>query len=77
VQRFSVGAYQEGGATLLQVLDATRLLADVRLTFTRVLLAQRESLFELALATGADPADALELQRIWSAAPVRAPGGVQ
>jgi cobalt-zinc-cadmium efflux system outer membrane protein len=66
VQRFTLGAYQEGGATLLQVLDATRLLADARLTYGRTLFAQRQSLFELALATGAEPTDALDLLHGWS-----------
>ena len=66
VQRFTLGAYQEGGATLLQVLDATRLLADARLTYARTLFAQRQSLFELALATGAEPNDALDLLHTWS-----------
>lgn len=66
VQRFTLGAYQEGGATLLQVLDATRLLADARLTYARTLFAQRQSLFELALATGAEPTDALDLLHAWS-----------
>jgi cobalt-zinc-cadmium efflux system outer membrane protein len=66
VQRFTLGAYQEGGATLLQVLDATRLLADARLTYARTLFAQRQSLFELALATGVEPAEALDLLQAWS-----------
>jgi outer membrane protein TolC len=72
VHELTLAAYQEGGATLLQVLDATRMFADARLTYSRALFAQRESLFDLALATGADPLDALGLLRTWSAAPVRA-----
>jgi cobalt-zinc-cadmium efflux system outer membrane protein len=67
VQRLTLAAYQEGGATLLQVLDGTRVLADARLTYARTLFAQRESLFTLALATGAEPADALTLLTDWSA----------
>jgi cobalt-zinc-cadmium efflux system outer membrane protein len=67
VQRLTLAAYQEGGATLLQVLDGTRVLADARLMYARTLFAQRESLFTLALATGAEPADALTLLTDWSA----------
>jgi cobalt-zinc-cadmium efflux system outer membrane protein len=58
VDRFTLAAYREGGATLLQVLDAMRLHADARLTYSRIVLAQRESLFDLALAAGTDPIDA-------------------
>lgn len=75
VHELTLAAYQEGGATLLQVLDATRMLADARLTYSRALFAQRESLFDLALATGADPMDALVFLRTWSAAPARASRG--
>jgi cobalt-zinc-cadmium efflux system outer membrane protein len=73
VHRLTLGAYQEGGATLLQVLDATRLLADARLTYARMLFAQRQSLFDLALTTGTEPADALELLRSWSTASAGGP----
>ena len=72
VHELTLAAYQEGGATLLQVLDATRMLADARLAYARTLFAQRESLFDLALATGAEPTDALGLLRTWSTAPIRA-----
>jgi cobalt-zinc-cadmium efflux system outer membrane protein len=66
VHRLTLGAYQEGGATLLQVLDATRVLADARLTYARTLFAQRESMFDLALAAGAEPGDALTLVQAWN-----------
>jgi cobalt-zinc-cadmium efflux system outer membrane protein len=66
VHRLTLGAYQEGGATLLQVLDATRMLADARLTYARTLFAERHSLFELALATGAEPVAAIQLLRTWN-----------
>jgi cobalt-zinc-cadmium efflux system outer membrane protein len=77
VQRITVGAYQEGGATLLQVLDATRTRADARLTYTRALFAQLESLMDLALAAGSEPADAPDVVRRWTRpTPVREqPGG--
>jgi outer membrane protein TolC len=69
VHRLTLAAYQEGGAALLQVLDTTRLLADARLTYARALFAERQSRFELALAAGAEPIDALAPDHAWSAAP--------
>ena len=53
--RITAAAYQEGGATLLQVLDASRTLAAARLSYSRAVFAQRESLFELKIAAGYDP----------------------
>jgi cobalt-zinc-cadmium efflux system outer membrane protein len=67
MHRLTLGAYQEGGASLLQVLDATRLLADARLTYARTLFAQHQSLFDLALAASGEPNDSLDLLRVWSA----------
>ena len=72
VHQLTLGAYQEGGATLLQVLDATRMLADARLTYSRTLFAQRESVFRLALAMGSEPLDALDALRAWSTVPASA-----
>lgn len=66
VYRLTLGAYQESGATLLQVLDATRTVADARLTYARALFAQRQSLLDLSLATGAQPEEAVDLLRTWS-----------
>jgi outer membrane protein, heavy metal efflux system len=57
--RITLAAYQEGAATLLQVLDVARALADARLTYSRAVLAQRESLFDLAMASGDEPETAL------------------
>jgi cobalt-zinc-cadmium efflux system outer membrane protein len=57
--RITVGAYQEGGATLLQVLDASRSLTEARLTYSRAALAQHQSLFDLTIASGDDPEAAL------------------
>ncbi|HYN09801.1 MAG TPA: TolC family protein [Vicinamibacterales bacterium] len=51
----TLASYQEGAASLLQVIDATRALAGARLSYWRVVFAQRESLFELMLAAGLDP----------------------
>lgn len=58
-QRIALVAYQEGAGSLLQVLDASRTLADARLIYYSVLFAQRESVIDLALAAGADPTDAV------------------
>jgi cobalt-zinc-cadmium efflux system outer membrane protein len=58
VDQLTLAAYREGGATLMQVLDANRIHADARLTRSRVLFAQRQSLFDLALAAGTPPLDA-------------------
>jgi cobalt-zinc-cadmium efflux system outer membrane protein len=57
--RITLAAYQEGAATLLQVLDASRTVADVRLTYYRAVLAQRQSVFDLAMAAGNEPEAAL------------------
>jgi cobalt-zinc-cadmium efflux system outer membrane protein len=57
--RITLAAYQEGGATLLQVLDAARTLTDARLTYYRVVLAERQSRFDLAMAVGDEPEIAL------------------
>ena len=45
--RIALATYQEGAATLLQVLDATRTLAAARLSYSRAVFAAREGLFEL------------------------------
>ena len=64
--RITFSAYQEGGATLLQVFDASRSLAQARLTFYRALLAERQARFDLALAAGEEPAQALTVLRVGS-----------
>lgn len=55
IHRITLAAYQEGAASLLQVLDAARTLADTRLTYHRTLLAQQQSAFDLAVAVGMEP----------------------
>lgn len=52
-RRIALAAYQEGAVSLLQVLDASRTLADARLTYYRTLFAQRQSRLELQAAIGA------------------------
>ena len=63
--RIAVAAYQEGAISLLQLLDATRTLADARVAYRRIQLSQQEGILELDAAVGgalltslAAPADA-------------------
>lgn len=60
-RRIAVAAYQEGAVPLLQVLDATRTLADARLTYYRALFARQGSLLDLYTAAGLDPLGALSM----------------
>jgi len=57
----ALAAYREGAGSLLQVLDASRALGEVRLTYARLLLAQRESRLELDAAAGSDPLQSLDI----------------
>src|SRR5207247_9495499 len=57
----AVAAYQEGAGSLLQVIDATRTLADARATYYEALFARAESLLALYAAAGFDPADAMTI----------------
>jgi cobalt-zinc-cadmium efflux system outer membrane protein len=56
-RRITLGAYTEGAATLLQVLDAARTMAEARVAFYELLFAQHESVLELRTALGLPPAD--------------------
>ncbi|MEO6445628.1 MAG: TolC family protein [Gemmatimonadaceae bacterium] len=51
-QRIALAAYQDGAVSLLQVLDASRALADARIMYYRTLFAQRQSVLELNAAIG-------------------------
>ncbi len=53
-RQIALGALREGAATLLQVLDASRTLTDVRLTNTRAQVAASQSMFDLRLMAGYD-----------------------
>ena len=55
LRRLTLAAYQDGGATLLQVLDATRTLSDARVMYFRAAFAARQSLIELSIAAGDEP----------------------
>jgi cobalt-zinc-cadmium efflux system outer membrane protein len=50
--RIAVATYQEGAAPLMQALDATRALAASRLSFARMVFAERESTALLRIAAG-------------------------
>lgn len=65
-RRIALVAYEEGAGSLLQVLDASRTLGDARLTYFRVLFAQRQSLLDLFVAAGDDPAAARSPSRATS-----------
>lgn len=54
-RQITLAAYEGGVATLLQVLDASRARSEARLTYYRTLFAQRQSILELLVASGADP----------------------
>lgn len=58
-RRVALAAYREGAAPLLQVIDATRTLAEARVTYYRAQFAQRESILVLQAAVGLDPLRAL------------------
>ncbi|MEO7192713.1 MAG: TolC family protein [Vicinamibacterales bacterium] len=62
-RRIALAAYQEGAATLLQVLDASHALTDARLTVARLVVAANESAFELGIAAGYDAMTAAQLGR--------------
>ena len=51
-RRVTQAAYEEGAASLVDVLNATRAYGDARLTYFRLLHAQRESMIDLAIAAG-------------------------
>jgi cobalt-zinc-cadmium efflux system outer membrane protein len=54
-RRIALGAYREGAAPLVQVLDAARAWGETRLTYYRLLFAQHQSVLELFVAQGRDP----------------------
>ena len=60
-RRITVAAYEEGAASLLQVLDVSRAWADAQVLYYRTLFAQRQSLLELNVAAGLQPDAAMPL----------------
>src|SRR5215217_3879910 len=55
IRRISLAAYEEGAASLLQVLDASRALNEARLGFYQALFQEKQSVLELAVAAGFEP----------------------
>ena len=53
-RRIALAAYREGAVSLLQVIDASRTLADARLAWYRTLFAERECLLELNVVSGSE-----------------------
>ena len=51
----ALAAYREGATTVLQVIDASRALAEARLSSARLLLAERQSRFDVLMGSGSDP----------------------
>jgi cobalt-zinc-cadmium efflux system outer membrane protein len=65
--RITLAAYQEGATSLLQVLDASRALADARLMFYRTSLSLHQGLFDLAMAAANEPMPSMSILHAASA----------
>jgi len=68
-RRITLAAYEEGAATLLQVLDVSRAWADAQVLYYRTLFEQRQSLLELNVAAGLEPEAAATLPPSGSSVP--------
>lgn len=53
-QRIALGAYREGAASLLQVLDAARARSEARMAYYDLLIDQHEAVIDLLFAAGQD-----------------------
>ena len=53
-RRIALGTYREGAIPLFQVIDATRVWADARMTYYNTLIAQQRSVLALLAAEGTD-----------------------
>jgi hypothetical protein len=53
-RRIALGTYREGAIPLFQVIDATRVWADARMTYYNTLIAQQRSVLALMAAEGTD-----------------------
>jgi cobalt-zinc-cadmium efflux system outer membrane protein len=60
-RRVALAAYREGAGSLLQVLDASRAVAEARQTLGRALMAREQGLLDLRAAIGADPLEGLDI----------------
>jgi len=57
-RRIALGAYREGGTTLLQVIDAARAWREARSSYFETLFAQHRAVIRLLVAEGVDVLDA-------------------
>ena len=57
-RRIALGAYREGGTSLLQVIDAARAWREARTSFFETLFAQHRAVILLLVAEGIDVIDA-------------------
>lgn len=53
-RRIALGAYREGAAPLMQLLDAARAWGEAHIAFAQLIAAQRDSVFELLASLGID-----------------------
>jgi len=74
-RRITLAAYEEGAATLLQVLDVSRAWADAQVLYYRTLFDQRQSVLELNVAAGLDPEAAATLPPPASSVPAPSHSG--
>jgi outer membrane protein TolC len=57
-RRIALGAYREGGTSLLQVIDAARAWREARSSYFETLFAQHRAVIQLLVAEGIDVIDA-------------------
>jgi cobalt-zinc-cadmium efflux system outer membrane protein len=57
-RRIALGAYREGGTSLLQVIDAARAWREARSSYFETLFAQHQAVIQLLVAEGVDVLDA-------------------
>jgi cobalt-zinc-cadmium efflux system outer membrane protein len=57
-RRIALGAYREGGTSLLQVIDAARAWREARSSYFETLFAQHRAVIQLLVAEGVDVLDA-------------------
>lgn len=73
-RRITLAAYEEGAASLLQVLDVSRTWAEAQVVYYQTLFAQRQSVLELNVAAGLEP-EAMPVSRSDSTVPTSSRSG--
>ena len=61
-RRIALGTYREGAIPLFQVIDATRVWADARMTYYNTIISQQRSVLALLVAEGTDLLTAPQLR---------------